>query len=156
MNGVSDQSMRNAAKRGEWCKQMNVANGLVSCWKRDCIWGEMWPSNCFLQGCLGSSWRVIPAKFQIILHSIWSVNAYFVSRGYLLMYFIVESSWYKTWVARNHRITKKNHHHFTFDFWRRWTKKLELDFFRDGFPMCGRYFESEMCKNWKASIFKYF
>ena len=84
----------------ERCNQTNMLGDQVVCWKL----GRLWLIE-FLQESFGSSWRAIPSNYPKNLDSVWSGNAFFIFRWYVLTYFTVESSCYKTWVAGNHRQT---------------------------------------------------
>ena len=132
----------------ERCNQTNMLGDQVVCWKL----GRLWLIE-FLQESFGSSWRAIPSNYPKNLDSVWSGNAFFIYRWYVLTYFTVESSCYKTWVAGNHRQTV---YKITLEFCERWRKKIVLDLFRDGFCICGGPFGSGMWKNWKVAALKYF
>ena len=151
MNRASDQRVRSRERAREQCYQTNVVSDRVACIKRGCLWLIE-----FLQESFGSSWRAIPANYPYNLDSIWSGSAFFMLQWYVLTYFMVESSCYETWVARNHRqFEKKSYHHFTFEFCKRCRKKFVLDLFRDGFCICRGRFGNGMWKNWEVAALKY-
>ena len=78
----------------------------------------------------------------------------FMFQRSILTHFMDESSRYETWVTVTIRQTEKNLPPFYLELWEWWTKKLALDLFRDGFPICRGPFVSGMWKNWRVAALK--